>query len=274
MVTLLNIGTDGAFFAAVGSAIAAIFSACVAWRMYKKEKEKEKFENDKDLFYAIVQIASLFNKLDVLYFDNAKTDESIEKLKKLDKRVLFDENNRAFYNPGHPYLFNFKFINLALSIATFKAMNATKNKYLIVDYSNVLLVLSCCQDILNDAYKLNGYGNSEIMKIVEEVIFGNKGQKSNKDNFVRSFNKRRNIALYIFNWFNSFFEQALNVTIKQELTSEQILDLEEKVAKIFLMEIMGGKLRLDKDEKINKEKYGYSNEVTIAQQMLEYYIAF
>ena len=268
----VNVTKDGPFWAAVGSAIAAAISAFVAWQMYQKEKYKEKTENDKDLLYAIIQVA-LYNKLHSLYLGNDRTDESLNNLKRLDKKSLFDETNRAFYNTSHPDKFNENFIELIVAMAYFKGGVATNNKCLIVDYANVLDNMRCCYEIIVDAYEANGYQNSKIFKIVENLLLKEKDVKDAKSEFQEvklRYDKRNIEAVFIFDWFDKFFSVAIEKVLasKNELEKCELLKLEEDVAKIIVSKLMDNEIDLeDEKEKVFKKSL-LSAEEEIAKEMI------
>ena len=270
---LVNVTKDGSFWAAVSSAVAASISAFVACQMYQKEKYKEKTENDKELLYAIIQVAALYNKLHSLYLGNDRTDESFNNLKRLDKNSLFDETNRAFYNTNHPDKFNENFIELIVAMAYFKGGVATNNKCLIVDYANVLDNMKYCYEIIVDAYESNGYQNSKILKIVENLLLNEKDIKDAKSEFQEvklRYDKRNKEAVFIFEWFDKFFLVAIKkvLDMQDELEKHEFLNLEDEVAKIIVSKLMDNAIDLEdeKDEVFNN--IPLSKEEEIAKKII------
>lgn len=247
ILNLPNIVSAGA------SAMAAIMSAIVAFLTYNFQK-KQKLSNDsKALYFTIVQIAGLYNKINGLYLGHDNEKMLFKKISSYNKDDIFNENNEMFYNNAFSETFTKQFVDLITTISFWKTFKLTKEIDLLPDYYNAMQILITSHNLVLDVYNNKGYGDYRTFKIVDKVLLGyeNKSAEEIKKDERRKYldNMKETLSL-VWNDFDIAYEFTyLDLVAKNEIKVLSVNEseiLKDEIALNFLKDIIHGKVKVGK----------------------------
>lgn len=231
---------------AVASAIATIMSAIAAFLLYHFQKEQKTLQDNEALYFTIIQIAGLYNKIHGTYLSHDNEKVFFKMISSQDKNGTFNEENKYFYNNNFSESFNALFADLIALVSFWKAFHLTREVDLLPDYCNATQILIICHDIILDVHKHKGYGDKKTFKIVEEVLLHYKGELSEK---VRNNRGRRNLEnmnetfKFILDDFDLTFKNALSNLYQDEgkgkkKKDEEVEQIKDQIALLFIKNII------------------------------------
>ena len=265
-----NVGADWA------SAIAAVMSAIAAFLLFSFQKEQKKLKDREALYFTIIQIAGLYNKIHGTYLSHDNEKVFFKMISAQDKNKIFNEGNEYFYNNNFSESFNALLADLIALISFWKAFHVTREVDLLPDYCNATKILIICHDIILDVHEHKGYGDKKTFRIVEEVLLNSKKEPSEKirnDRGWMNLKKMNETFNLIFDDFELAYKNALSDLYRnngknKKKKDEEVEEIKDQIALLFIKNIMK---KISVEKLVQKEEFPFNDVNKLYNFMLKRY---
>lgn len=260
---------------AIASAIATVMSAIAAFLLYHFQKEQKNLKDKEALYFTIIQIAGLYNKLNGKYLSHDDENVFFEMISSYDRDNIFNEANEYFYNNNFSETFNASFATLITMISFLKAFTVTKEIDLLPDYCNTTKLLMICHDIILDVYEHKGYGNEKTLQIVENVLLNYNVDNPEKiQNVKRRQNLERINQTFNFVWdhFRFAYSSSLSNFYANNNCEKKNYEENEKIKNQISLRLIKNIIKKPNiDNFVKKKEFLVDDTSKIYNYMIEYY---